>query len=430
MQRPPARGPQSTDPSTGGEPSQSYDVLLYTDLPIFSSGPAIEPPPGQPKNIAGRPLAAVEQITVAWSRYEEYLAHFLSGARSPSHMRSRLLKAMSPGLEYLFSDRSLADQPVRLWWASETPELVDLPWELLVYGSRSNAEELSFVRGLPPETPTPQIPVGEQLRLAIIHAPGSAPEALRNALAIAPPGLHVTFITGSPLMELQRALREGYELIHLVADGLVSLAYEGILYLPGPPGLERRISPSQLKELLHSSRVALIGLTTPEDPDPDTIALGGRSVPSAYRAFAYLGSSTLSLPSVVAPLGPLEPEQIETFWRTFYAELADTLHIEEAMARARVAALSPPGIALFLHHSHGRVFRRIADAGEAPSADPSQLDADLQLSRELTDQLTTMEERYGTPPESVAQFVERERARQDELADQLKPWVQPEGGDA
>ena len=40
-----------------------------------------------------------------------------------------------------------------------------------------------------------------------------------------------------------------------------------------------------------------------------------------------------------------------------------------------------------------------------------------------------MGDRYSVLPESVTEYIQKESARQDQLADQLKPWVQPEEGE-
>jgi len=152
----------------------------------------------------------------------------------------------------------------------------------------------------------------------------------------------------------------------------------------------------------------------------------GRSlVPSVYRAFAYLGSAPLPLPSIVAPLGPLMDWQTGDFWRSFYAGLAETLAVEEAMSRGQATG-PPTAMALFLRHPHGRLFRRSTLESKAPPANPAQIDAELQVSRGLVEQVRTLGERFGVVSDEMTELLDSEIARQQRLAEELAPWLEME----
>lgn len=412
-----------------GEAKRAYDALVYTSLSVPQLKPPDKPPPGQPDQIAGLPLVGKERITVRWNRYQEYLAAFVEGEKALYHMRERLLETMPVGLESLFVNPPATNQPIRLWWASDTPELEDLPWELVTYRGRNYpVDNFSFVRGLPPETPVPILPVGDRLRLAFIHHPSFAPQGLQDALSNLPPSIELIDLPISPRQALEQITHEGYELVHILADGMVSSAYEGILYFHGGQSTSPELSPGELSALLRGSRVSVLSLTEQSFTNADTMNIGGQLVPSVYRAFAYLGSSRLPLPSVVAPLGPLNPSEMASFWKNFYTGLAETLSLQKAIARTQMSGFPAP-VALFLRHLHEVLFRRRGPADAPLEADPTQIGAALQLSHELVEQLKAHNEDYGSLPESVSKFMESESARQDDLSIALDPWLTPEAGE-
>jgi hypothetical protein len=307
--------------------------------------------------------------------------------------------------------------------------LEDLPWELVTYRERNYpADKFSFVRGLPPETPVPILPVGERLRLAFIHHPAYAPQGLQDALYRLPPSIEVIDLPVSPRQALEQVTREGYELVHILADGIVSSAYEGILYFHGGQSTSPELSPGELSALLRGSRASVLSLTEQSFTNPDMMNIGGQLVPSVYRAFAYLGSSRLPLPSIMAPLGPLNPKEMASFWQNFYTGLAETLSLQKAIARTQLGGFPAP-VALFLRHLHEVLFRRRALTDAPLAADPTQIGAALQLSHELVDQLKAHNEDYGSLPESVSKFIKSESERQESLSTALDPWLTPEEGE-
>jgi hypothetical protein len=399
---------------------RSYDAFIYTNLTLPGLSPRDPSQPIEKDSLTMLPLVAIEHVVVKWSRYQDYLATFVEGTKDPIKMRYKLFEILSSGLQALFSGQKLADDPVRVWWSCETPELEDLPWELIAYGSRSGSFNFSFVRGRPPSTPTPQVPLSGPLRLALIYQPSVTPAWLIGALTPLP-GIEVIHLTGSPRQALLNAARQGFELVHLVADGLVSLAYEGILYLFGEDSPE--LSVSELSALLNGSRVSVLSLTEPQISTPDVVQIGHYEVPSAYRAYAYLGRSTLPLPNIIAPLGPHEFGQMNLFWRNFYTELNQSLRIEAAIAFTQ-ASVPPIAMTLFLRQSQQHTFHRLAPTQQIPSVDPNQVNADLQQSREMVSQFNSLQERYGDLPESVKKFLDNESTRQAKLVAALTPWLE------
>jgi len=416
--------------SRPSEAKRSYDALIYTNLQIPRLNLPETPPSGQPTEIAGLPLAGQETLTVRWSHYQEYLAAFVEGKKRPSYMRERLLETMPDGLESIFSEPLPTSQPVRLWWASDTPELEDLHWELVSYRSGSDPERFYFVRGLPPENPLPILPIGERLRLAFIHDPSYTPQPLQDALKklTLTENIEVIDFPDFPRKALEQVTKEGYELVHLVADGVVSSAYEGILYFHGGRSTSPELSPGELSSILRGSRVSMLTLSEQQSASPDVINIGGRLVPSVYRAFAYLASSRLPLPTMVVPLGPLEPSDMHAFWNNFYFHLGESLSVQRAMARTRIRNYPAPA-GLFLRHLHEVLFRRQPAAARSSQADPNAIGTELQLSHDVVEQLKAHSELYGPLPESVSKFIESESARQGDLEEALVPWLTPEEGE-
>jgi hypothetical protein len=347
-------------------------------------------------------------------------------------------------LETLFSNQTFASQPVRVWWSCETPELEDLPWELIAYGgSGDSAAQFAFVRGLPPESDVPIVPLNQRLRLAFIHDPSNTAWELRDALLNLPPDvIQVVPMTGPPRAAITEAVQEGFELMHLVADGAATFGYEGVLFLAdenAPTSMEQTeaatdgwtpLASRELSALCRGSRVCVLGLSTPGSPSPDMISIGGKEVPSAYRAFVQFASTRLPLPSIVAPLGPQPGGLKGDFWADFYRGLAKSLSLEDAMAAGQ-RGKPPVAMALFLRHPYGRLFRRtLVERGAAQDFSPNQVSAELQLSREVVDRLNALSAQYPELPASIKGFIDEENKQQQDMSEQLESWVNLQGGEA
>lgn len=400
-----------------------YNALVYTELPIFQG--ASSPPRGQSEWLRELPLASVEQLSIHWGRYQEYLGAFIAEEKAADHMRYRLLETMSPGLEQLF-DGHLNDTLMRLWWEQETPELTDLPWELVIYkNSLSALERFSFVRGLPPLTLTPVLPTGASLRVGMLFNPNEPPYPLLDIVGNLP-GIEMVPLTEPPREALRRVSAEPFDVLHIVADGVISLASDGLLYLHDPERPE--LSASEYSATLRNSGPPLLALTSPASTTPDLVEMGSRFVPSVYRAFAYFASSPVRLPSIVTPLGPLG-QHLRPFWHDFYTALTQTLSVEEAMGRARENK-PPLPIALFLRHSQGTLFQRQELESDLPlSTPPTAIETELQISQSVTERLNTIAKQYGLP-NSVNDFLRQEQVHQERLGSELDPWTQTNEGNS
>lgn len=355
---------------------RAYDVLVYTNL-----DPPIPPPDedvlaGRPREVGGLRLAGTGSIVVRWSRYKEYLSSFHELSKSPQLMRQRLLETMSSELDLLFAGGWARARPLRIWWSNEPPELDELPWEVLAHGGGSGAS-ISVVRGTPGDY-APLVPLRQGLRLAVIGA--EAEPGLTQALSGLPAPMNVRFIDGPLPPALRQAAREDFELVHLVADGTVSLGFDGILH-----ARDETLSPVELRAALAASRVTILALSPPAQPK--TVD----DVPSVFRAFTHLGSGCQTGPTLVAPVGSLGPWDDQMFWGRFYTQLAAKLSVEEALLEARATGPAPP-VALFLRHRLGREFswRSTGDA----SVDPARLSAHVKASRELLQNLEAIDARF------------------------------------
>jgi hypothetical protein len=366
----------------------------------------------------------VESLRLHWDRYQSYLAQFLLERRSPSDMSRRLFDAMSPGLERLFSGAVNAGQPLRVWWSPESVELEDFPWELVAYIEKEPKEidRFSFVRGLPPDTRPSMVPLddGAPLRLAIMAEPATDPTQLENAVA-GIPNLQVVRLSGSPRDMLQQVARGNFQLLHIVCDGIASLAYDGILYFHGASNPE--LAAEELTASLLPTCTVFLALASTYVLNPDLVKISGCEVPSAYRAFAYFARADRSLPTMMTPLAPADVAAAMQFWRTFYSQLAATLSIEQATVDARKGAHLP--VALHLRHPSKRQFRR-RSAAEAAGATfggaPAELDAELDISQRLVRGLEKIATRSRRTRSSLDEFLQEEKGHQARLSNQLTPW--------
>ena len=219
------------------------------------------------------------------------------------------------------------------------------------------------------------------------------------------------------------AVADGIELLHICADGIVSLAYEGVLYQYGDQRPE--LSAHELSEHLRGSRVSVIGLTAQTGANPDVMNVNSREVVSVYRAFACFGSSRVPLPSITAPLGPTQPARDVEFWRAFYTHLGGSHDLERALAEARYAAPAAP-YALFLRHAHRKLFRTATTPFPAAHA-PERMAFDLSKSLEVTTQVRALSEKYGSLPAYLSRFAEQETEHQKTIEAELDVWSRPEG---
>lgn len=425
--------PASTDivvrivPSHGARDSstrqiRTYDSFVYSHLPL-DIGRA--PTRRFAEDCQGLPLQGTGQLLLPWSKYQDHLASFYEGEKGIEMMYFRMMETLSPEMKKLVE--RVREHPVacRVWWGSDAPELDDMPWDILFYGYHRDASPARFtcVRGMPPRLAPPILQVGGPLRFLWFDNP-LMPAWLRQLFSeIDFPGITKIRFAGPIREGIQKAVSEGIELMHLSSDGVVSLAYEGVLYVHG----ERRpeMSAYELSELLSGKRVSVIGLTSQDYSNPDVMDVSGRQVVSAYRAFACFASSKIPLPSIMTPIGPSEPRIASEFWKTFYSHLGASHRLDRALAEAKFAAPASP-CALFLRHPFGKLFRSAASLSFSPSA-PERMANDLKKSIDATQQVRALGEKYGELPEYLSRFAQEESEHQKSIEADLDQWSTPEG---
>ena len=224
----------TTSSSSEFTATQSFNALVYTRLELTGMNPVTESLEEEALEFSGFPLVALEKILVNWSSYRDYRSAFVMGEKSATEYlgKNQLFKEISLGLASLLRGEASAT-PLRIWWSIATPNFAKLPWELLLDAVGSRNDSIYFVRGLPPDRQVPKLPVGEKLRLAFIHDPSITPPYLSTALK-GLDNIQLIDMPDDPLQALQEVVKQNYELVHLVSDGSMSLAYEGYLYMRRP----------------------------------------------------------------------------------------------------------------------------------------------------------------------------------------------------
>jgi hypothetical protein len=413
---PPAR----SAPGQGTTTTRSYDALVYSERDLRLGQSQTHRAPPQWRDL---PLRGGAQLRMSWERYQDYLACFYEGEKGPQEMRVRMRRAVSSDLLPFVDELVASPQPCNVWWGSDCTELDDMPWELLFSpeGGLPPPPNFTFVRGLPPETPPPILPLTGPLRLLWSDTPWVPPWMRGLFTQQALPGVQTIAHTGPVREALRRAADEGIELVHLCADGVVSLAYEGLLYLHGDARPE--LSAHEISHALRGSRVCVLSLTEENYAHPDLMDVGGREVVSVYRAFTSLSSARVPLPSMVSPLGPVAADLAERFWRGFYTGLGQTHRLDGALAGGRQSA---PGstFAFFARHFLGKLFR--ASQARAVPDRPERMATALRSSQAGTEQLRSLGEKYSALPDYLHRFMEAEGVRQKTIEAQLEEWARPE----
>ena len=486
---------------------RTYDALIYTSTEIEGLRPIDAEESVQWRRIGNLALAGKEQVVVNWTSYQTYILKFffgeqnartflrhLVGPTSTTGGANELFQVKGDFLKALFDGKLPRNRETRIWWHSELPEVVALPWELLAYQNINESEpSFSFLRGLPPQTNMPRVPISGPLRLAFIHEPRITSRALLDVFAKPPPTIEVTHMTGPPREALLTAARKGYEIVHLVTDGTVSLANDGTLYLrkgvkPRPDRsaltyqilrgflhvynfmrprltgiahwidinqdlsglllkvynffrtlmtevvdwIDRKVeseldidkcSPSELSSLILGSRISILSFSAPTSNTTEKEWIAGYLLPKVYRAFCSLGSSSLPLPTIVAPVGATDDPEMTKFWQGFYSGLGEHGDTLKAMA-AGLKGQSSLAMALFQRHSESRVFTQISADQQTKIVDPTQVVAALQISEQLVQQLKAQFGKYSAMPESFKGLLLREIERQERLKTELEPWIE------
>jgi hypothetical protein len=418
--------PTEDESTTTGRPASArttlYDAWLYGSLalpPEVTSLPALRPGTAPPADIGGLPLVGHTRLTIHWQRYAEYLSSFYAGEPGLHHLQAILRDALAPEIMQLVESPPNAVR-VRAWWVNDAPELDDVAWESIALGP-CRRTRLSIVRGVPRASVPPlPLPAGRRLTVAFFDPGGRAPTPVREALEAPVPGVTVVSLDGAdPRAALGEAARAGVEVVHVVADAWVPLGLEGLLDFPSGATL----GPAELQQTLRGSRVAIVTLSAPAEP-----RVGRDGLPRVFHGFARFGRAMGDGLSVVAPLGPVGPSELTRFWRTFYARLAQSLDVEDAVVEATPSPLLAPFV-LFLRHRLGRQFWQgtLDEQGElvqfgssrdALPVSPAQASADLAASSDLLDAAVALRKRYAELGLSFpgGDLIDKEHDRQRALA--------------
>jgi len=412
----PAPRYRSRDSNTS---APTHDALIYSNLPI----PDLNQQTGHyPPELRNLPLCGVEQLRIGERVLGPWLASFIEGEKGLELMRHKMLELMSPGLRNLLG--SFPEQ-MRIWWDNLSPELEELPWELAVEAGRRNSEHgVAFLRGLPPETPIPPLPLRGAARLGMIGPRWTWPEwagFLADHMADS-----VVTIEGPIRQALQDAASRGIEFLHVFTDGVVSSALEGILYDHTEEEGRELLPAAEISRILSGSRVVVMALSPAQIPEPETVEIGRRPVLSAYRAFRHLGTSTRSLPTILAPLGPVPEEMMTRFWKAFYEELATQWHLTDSLRKAQSMFQFSVPIAVFSRHAGGKLFQ--SSGSQSGDEHPMQSRVGLIQSEQLTAQLNDILAKYQVEaPESVRELFRKEAGLQSKLRGELKGLIDREG---
>lgn len=388
--------------------TRQYHSLFYTALPISSGPREISDAEESWKEL---PLQASGIMRIPWQHYQEMLSDFYEGIKGVEKLSYKLRECFSREMQVFIDSIPVQSEVRRIWWGSQTPELDAMPWELLFNKPYMPPIRPSFVRGLPPETPPPILPLSGPLRLLWTDSPATPPwmRALFESGTLS--GIETVRAEGGLDEAIRQAARESIELLHCATNGKLSLAYEGILF--DHTGSED-VTAAGVADVLQGTRVSLIGLTpqmkTPGDAD-------------VYRAFASFSASR-SLPSVVAPLGPtLEPVN---FWKAFYERLGSSYHLDGALQAARAAAPAS-SCAAFVRHAQGKLFR---PAGQrAFRNDPGQVAFGLNNASIAIQKIDALRGKFGAVPDYLQDFAEHEGKRRTELGAELADWSRLEEGE-
>jgi hypothetical protein len=403
--------------SSGDDPLRqvAYTALVYSRLevpitPMGSTSSSIA------ESYAGDPLRGAETFVVNWARYADFASEYFEGEKAPSLMRDRLFDALPPSLVDILTGRLPSGQRSRTWFHSDAPEVNQLPWELVAYAEGQRPDiGASFVRGIPPDTASPLVPVSGPLRLGLIDPGDGIADAFRRVVGGLGGDLQVVTLSGGPREALRAAVSQGLELLHVIAGASITSAYDGVLEFAGSH--EDPITSSELASIVRGSRVQLVGLTPPRD-DRSRSRSAYSGSPSAYRAFTYFATSPYPLPSVVLPVGPMDDDQVVTFWSAFYPAVAASLDLESAMLEAQRTRLVPAG--LFLRQLQVAAFKRVTDQ---PAVEPNIAGLELESSQELLRQLNELSS-LGVKAPKLDRLVKREHQRQEQLEADVSPWIE------
>ena len=225
---------------------------------------------------------------------------------------------------------------------TETPELMDLPWEYLYekpdFISISTwtpiVRYLELPRSRPPVEVTPPLRVlglvsspSDVQPLDVARERAKLEEALSDAAARGAAEIH--WVERATLSELLRALRrDDYHVFHYIGHGAYDTTLgDGVLLFEDEDGKTRRVSGDQLGTMLADETTLRLAVLNACE--------GARS--STSDPFAGVATSLVEreIPAVVAMQFEITDEAAITFADEFYAAIADGYPVDSALAEAR-----------------------------------------------------------------------------------------------
>jgi hypothetical protein len=429
--------------------------VVYTTLDQFQPEQKMnfeEAAVAPPAVIGDLPIAGVARAVLDIQAVARVRRAVRRGEPAPEGSWQRVVRDPDQYLDKVLDGIRSSEKFLRVWWFCTDSELTAFPWEAILPAPR----HFTFVRGKPPATVAPRVPIKGKPKLALIYDQATAPPELIDAFKSIR-GMEVACMGGaSALEDLRKAAVSGGEIVHIVGRATVSFANEGMLALPptnaGRPwpnqfllglysllrpitnkavqtwisqkfgiDLEAAICPAaQLSDMLRGSRVTILGLSPPRD-SPDMQAWMTGLLPSTYRAFSALGSSLAPLPTIVAPLGSLAQQEAK-FWPAFYEALAETCAVEEAASQALAGAPNLP-VALFLRH---RLRKQFVKEAQLPSVDPAIAAAQIATADQWLTQLKAVAAVYG---DERRDLFDQQQEQLNQRRTELQPYLEPEASE-
>lgn len=267
---------------------------------------------------------------------------------------------------------------------SETPELMDLPWEFLYNASLNRFFSLSVdtpvVRYLDMPGRIEPLRVESPLRvLVIISSPIDYGELdveaewsrLKEAVAeLEARGLiELERLQPATLAQLQRTLRRGnYHVFHYIGHGgFDERAQDGVLMLEDRHGRGRAVSGQHLGMLLHDEKGLQLAVLNACE--------GART--SRTDPFSGVGQSFLQqgIPAVIAMQFEVSDDAAIAMAHEFYAALADGYPVDAALVEARKAIFARSDVewgtpVLYLRAPDGQIFD-VVPRPAAPEVGPA-----------------------------------------------------------
>ncbi len=288
-----------------------------------------------PAGEARTPLGPVDHLPT------EAAPPVLGGALFDAVFRGDVLSSLRRSLDA--AQRSERGLRIRLR-LSETPELADLPWELLYDGQRASflalSRETPLVRYLdlpePAESATPEI----RLRvLAVIASPSDFPaldveqewNSLKQGMAdLEARGVVTLDRLDPPTVDAlqKQLLKHEYHILHFLGHGDYSPDDgDSLLVMAAADGRGEAVSGETFATLLSDQRSLRLAV----------ISVCRGAVSGAHDPYSGVAQRLVrgGVPAVIAMRSAISAAAAEALARSFYTTLAVGAAVDEAMAEAR-----------------------------------------------------------------------------------------------